>query len=444
MRCGEELAEPFAGKWGHGACHLGPAHVYGDESRQFDGCGGWHDAGDYGKYIVAAGKAVADLLLAYEWYPQAFQKQIPLPESDDHMPDVLHECKVELDWMMKMQDPLTGGVYHKLTTKQFPPLDCMPEDDTADLVASPISSTATASFAATLALAARIYEPFQSQYAALCMEKAELAWNWLEHHTNYPSFHNPEDVGTGEYGDEEDGDERYWAAAELYRTTGKERYHQAFIEQYHRADYSLYELGWTNMSGYGSISYLTSTRHKQEDIAEQLHQGFLNKASEFARISQCDGYGISLRPDDYIWGSNMNVFNHAMILLFANSLLDNNSYSGIIAQHIHYIFGTNVFGISYVTGCGSYAMSNPHHRPSVGDGIDEAVPGMLSGGPNKNLQDEYALEHLQGSAPAASFVDHIESYATNEITIYWNSPAVFVLAAFCNEHHPISSIAMTA
>ncbi|MCR8658805.1 glycoside hydrolase family 9 protein [Paenibacillus endoradicis] len=430
LRCGVELEEQYAGVWKHGTCHISLVHIHGAPEQQFDGSGGWHDAGDYGKYIVAAGKAVADLLLAYEWYPQAFTAQIPLPESNEHMADVLHECKVELDWMLRMQDQLSGGVYHKLTTLQFPPIDMMPEDDLAPLFASPISATATASFAATLALAARIYQPLDEDYASYCLQQAKIAWTWLEEHPSYPDFHNPIDVGTGEYGDPVDRDERYWAAAELYRTTGEEKYHEAFLDFVREQDFDHYQLGWVDMGGYGTICYLLTEHDQDEAVVTLLRDGLQLRAAQLVEISKQDGYGISMLPQHYVWGSNMNVMNNAMLLLIADRLFSTSEYVDIVTQHVHYIFGANVMGTSYVTGYGSKPMMNPHHRPSIGDGIVDPIPGMLSGGPNKNLQDEIATTQLQGAAPAAAFIDHIESYATNEITIYWNSPAVFVLSHF--------------
>ncbi|URN95651.1 MAG: glycoside hydrolase family 9 protein [Candidatus Pristimantibacillus lignocellulolyticus] len=430
LRCGVELDEQYAGVWKHGPCHTSLVHVHSAPDQQFDGCGGWHDAGDYGKYIVAAGKAVADLLLAYEWYPQAFVTPIPLPESNDRMDDVLHECKVELDWMLRMQDQASGGVYHKLTTLKFPPNDTMPEADLAPLYASPISATATASFAATLALAARIYQSIDENYAVHCLQQAKFAWKWLEEHPSYPDFHNPTDVETGEYGDPVDHDERYWAAAELYRTTGEAKYHEVFLDLVREQDFDHYQLGWTDMGGYGTICYLLTEHDQDKAVVALLRNGLQQRVTQLVEISKQDGYGISMLPEHYVWGSNMNVMNNAMLLLIADKLCSTSQYEAVVAQHVHYILGTNVMGTSYVTGFGSKPIMNPHHRPSIGDGIVDPVPGMLSGGPNKNLQDEIAIAELQGAAPAAAFIDHIESYATNEITIYWNSPAVFVLSHF--------------
>ena len=213
LRCGSELPKEFADQWHHQVCHLESAIVYGDEERKIDVSGGWHDAGDYGKYVVAAAKAVTDLLLAYELYGDAFVEPIPLPETDDVMPDVLHEVLYELEWLLKMQDPQTGGVYHKVTTLNFPGLEVMPEEDLADLYVSPISATATATFAAVTAQAARIYKPYNPELSEHLLNQSEQAWDWIEKNPDMPGFKNPAEITTGEYGDQHDIDEQYWAAA---------------------------------------------------------------------------------------------------------------------------------------------------------------------------------------------------------------------------------------
>ncbi len=430
FRCGTALDEPHAGPWKHEACHLTQAIVHGHESRRVDACGGWHDAGDYGKYVVPGAKAAADLMLAFELYPEAFAQPLPLPESDGRMPDVLHECRYELDWLQRMQDEESGGVFHKLTTRQFPAGDVMPEDDTAPLYLSPISATATGCFAGIMAMSARIYSPYDEAFAASCLKAAVRAWAWLEEHPDEPGFRNPADIATGEYGDGQDADERYWAAAELYRTTGETPYHEAFQALAKQDSFGKYELGWADMGGYGTFAYLMSEREEESELAQELMAGLLRRAGELAAVSDRDGYGLSLLPDQYIWGSNMLVMNHAMLLLVAGRLSGSENFERHVHEHVHYVLGANVMGTSYVTGYGARPIRHPHHRPSEGDGVEEPVPGLVSGGPNKGLHDDYAREHLAGRAPAASFADVMESYSTNEVAIYWNSPAVFVLSHF--------------
>ncbi|MCM3128894.1 glycoside hydrolase family 9 protein [Paenibacillus provencensis] len=428
LRCGEDLDEEYAGVWSHKACHTSQGSVHTNSSQRLDGNGGWHDAGDYGKYVVAGAKALVDLMLSWELYPNAFVHSIPLPETDGIMPDVLHECKVELEFLLKMQDAATGGSYHKLTTKQFPGLDVMPEEDEAELVFAPISATATAASCAVMAVAARIYNTYDAEFADKCLTSAKYSWTWLEKHPNEPGFRNPPDILTGEYGDACDLDERYWAATELYFSTGDSVYHDA-VKRYVQKDFPKCELGWADMGGYGTIRYLLADKQEKDAaLYAELKSHLLNEADRLLQIVKQDGYGISLKEEDYIWGSNMVVMNRAMLLLLAHKLCGNVEYEQAALGHVHYILGLNVLDLSYVTGFGEYSVMHPHHRPSVGDGVEAPVPGMLAGGPNKYLNDECMRTHLQGKPAAACYIDDKDSYAGNEITIYWNSPAVFVFS----------------
>ncbi|UJF31892.1 glycoside hydrolase family 9 protein [Paenibacillus hexagrammi] len=433
FRCGIELQEEFAAPWTHHACHLAPAIVYGQEDRRIDVCGGWHDAGDYGKYAGPGAKAVADLLLAFELYPNAFVDAVPLPETDGRIPDVLHECRYELDFLLNMQDEETGGVFHKVTTLQFPSLDCMPEHDLADLYLSPISAAATGCFAGVMAMAARVYQPYDAAYAEVCLRAAERAYAWLERNPDVPGFKNPPEIATGEYGDKLDHDERYWASAELYRTTGDQRYHQALKAWAAGNTFELYELGWADMGGYGTIAYLLTEKDRVDlKLYDKLQCGLVEDARRLAIISEQDGYGISLAPEQYIWGSNMLVMNNAMLMLIAHHFYKDSALEKCALDHVHYLLGRNALSMSYVTGYGTNPIRNPHHRPSVGDGVADPVPGQVAGGPNRHLQDDYAKVTLTGQPPAKCFVDHMDSYATNEVTIYWNSPAVFVFSHFAS------------
>jgi endoglucanase len=428
FRCGTALAESFAGPWTHGACHLADGIVYGEAGRRLDGSGGWHDAGDYGKYTVPAAKAVADLLLAYECYPDAFRRPLPLPETDGAMPDVLHECRWELAFLLKMQDPDSGGAFHKLTTKRFPPLDRKPEDDLDDLYFMPVSPTATGGFAAVMAMAARAYRPFDAAFANRCLAAALRAWEWLEARPDAPNFKNPPDVATGEYGDDCSDDERYWAAAELYRTTGETRFYDE-AARLHKLPFSKTELGWADVGGYGTLALLL---HDEYRVAAGLRASLLdawkNRADQLVARAVKDGFRTTLEKADYIWGSNMLAMNRAMHLLVARRLFGDPLYERTALDQVHYLLGRNAPDISYVTGFGDRAVRDPHYRPGAADGVDEPVPGFVAGGPNANLQDDIARNRLAGKPPALCFADHKDSYSTNEVTIYWNSPAVFVFS----------------
>ena len=85
------------------------------------------------------------------------------------------------------------------------------------------STCATADLAAVAAIAARVYAPFDANFGKQNLEAARKAWLWTEKFPNV-TFKNPQRINTGEYGDDSCSDERLWAAAELWRTTGEKSY----------------------------------------------------------------------------------------------------------------------------------------------------------------------------------------------------------------------------
>ena len=221
QRCGSEIQDA---EFGHKACHTDMATIYGTDTK-IDVTGGWHDAGDYGRYTVAAAKAVADLLYAYDANPDLFGDKSGIPESGNNVPDILDETRYELEWMLKMQAS-DGGVYHKVSCAVFPGY-VMPTEETAPLLVTPVSSTATADFCASMAMASEFYKKYDKDFADKCLKAAEKSWAYLEAHPEF-NFKNPgEDIVTGEYGDVTDKDERYWAAAQMFRATGDEKYSKA-------------------------------------------------------------------------------------------------------------------------------------------------------------------------------------------------------------------------
>jgi endoglucanase len=175
------------------------------------------------------------------------------------------------------------------------------------------------------------------------------------------------------------------------------------------------------------------TADKDSELYILLKKGWMDQADQFVMQSAEEGYGISLTPKEYIWGSNMLVMNRAMVLLIANYFEQNNVYVQTGLDHLHYLLGRNAMNISYVTGFGANAILNPHYRPSMALSNVNPVPGLVSGGPASGLRDDYAAKVLKGQPPAKSFVDHHKSYSTNEVTIYWNSPVVFVVSHFVDK-----------
>ncbi len=412
QRCGTEIVDD---KFGHVACHDTVATIYGtDETIEVNG--GWHDAGDYGRYVVAAAKAVADLMYAYQTNPAMYSDNIGIPESNNGTADILDEVRYELEWMLKMQDKNDGGVYHKVSCDVFPGY-VMPEKETKPLIVMPKSTTATADFAASMALAYEIYKDVDAGFADTCLEAAIKAYAWAEANPNV-TYTNPDDVVTGEYGDNVTTDERYWAALQLYRATGDTKY----ISNVSTASKGL---DWSTVGDYGNIAVLTMKDiDKNSDIYTKALAAVKKQADDFVSISDVMPYGAAITK--YNWGSNMTVANAGIILGLAYNETGDEKYLNAANAQLDYLLGTNPLGTSFVTGFGTVSPENPHHRPSMA--VGEAMEGMLVGGVNQNLEDSAAKAYCKSVAPAKRWVDNSESYSTNEITIYWNSPLTYLLS----------------
>lgn len=419
QRCGCEVVDDNAG---HKACHDSLATVYGTDEK-IDVTGGWHDAGDYGRYIVPAAKSVADLLIAYDTNPALFGDDTGIPESGNGVADILDEVRFELEWMLKMQNKETGGVYHKVSCENFPGY-VMPEGEKDALFVTPVSTTATADFCASMAMAYEWYLDIDKDFAEKCLAAAESAWKFLESNPDF-IFKNPKEIVTGEYGDKSDRDERYWAAAQMYRATGDSKYAEALAAMPVKTG-----MGWADMGDYASYAYLTMDSSKQDEaIKAKMAESVLEQTALLAKNSQGAPYGETLSK--YFWGCNMDVANHAMMLYLADKLDSSVDYKKEVSSQLNYLLGKNPLATCFVTGFGTVSPQNPHHRPSIA--LKKAIPGMLVGGPNSGLEDSAALAFLEDAPPAKCYIDNAESYSTNEITIYWNSPFVALLADVLTE-----------
>ncbi|HVS30338.1 MAG TPA: glycoside hydrolase family 9 protein, partial [Thermoanaerobaculia bacterium] len=362
----------------------------------------WHDAGDYGRYVVNSGIATGTLLWAWELFPESFEDI-----------DLLDEVRWNLEWMLSMQDE-DGGVWHKQTSLDFPGFVMPHDDDTISYVIGK-GSCATANLAAVSAMAARIYD---GAFAEENLKASRRAWRWLEQHPNV-RFRNPSGVSTGEYGDKDCSDERLWAAAELWKSGGDRDAKVHLLANLHRAE--------TGPPSWKEVGALALWRAALEGDGHSMRRTVAAADVVVAR-ARAHRWRIPMRERDFVWGSNGVAANYAMQLLVANEIRPDARYVAAAHDILEYLLGRNPFGISYVTGHGTKPVRHPHHRPSGADGIDAPWPGLLAGGPNRNRQDPVLKKMPRGTPPIRMYADDQESYASNEIAINWNAPLVFLLA----------------
>lgn len=433
QRCGTSVSLSYGGAdFGHAACHTA-----GIDLSSFDGTGqpsvlvgGWHDAGDYGRYTVNAAFTLGTLLRAWEDYSADLGPiALAIPETGGSTPDFLAEARWEIEWLLQMEYADGSGRFaNEVNSQTYPPF-VMPEDDTSPIALASTSSMATAASAAVLAQAARVFRPTDATFADRCESAALRAYGWL---TSQPTLVLPSERWAAGYtygsdpGDATsqslDASARIWAAAEIWVTTGSASALLDFETRVQAASYAFNSApDWFDPGDLGVISYLrTDSALQSAGAVDALSQSVLGAAAALrsAHDAADNGWG---RAQGYWWGANGTTARSCLVLQMAQRLDSTGNWMDLCAEQIGTLLGRNPYGRSQVTGIGVDPPMHPHHRPSGADGVVPPWPGLLVGGPQQN-----------GGA-WTDWTDNQDDYFTNETAINWNAALVVALAGFLGD-----------
>lgn len=432
-----------------------------------DVTGGWYDAGDHGKYVVNGGISV---WLMQNQYERAVKNDteaayadgtMNIPENANNYPDLLDEARWEIEWLLKMivQDgEYENMAYHKVHDIKWTALGLAPADDKEERIIKPPTTAATLNLAAVCAQAARLWKDYDSAFAEKCLDAAEDAYEAAKEHSD---MYAPLDqsIGGGAYGDNDVSDEFYWAACELFRTTGDDDYLSDMkkSEWYLNIPTALTKgetngvigsFDWGNTAVLGSLTLILDKDCIKGD-SSKLESAVTEAADTYISLEQEQGYGqpygqskLSYEDDTvgYVWGSNSFVADNAIVIAAAYELTEDDKYMNGVISAVDYLLGRNPMDYSYVTSYGAHAVENPHHRywcaQSV-EGFPSAPAGVLVGGPNSGMQDPWVMGSgwVKGSiAPAKCYLDNVEAWSVNECTINWNAPLAW-LTSFLSENN---------
>ncbi|MDR0330963.1 MAG: glycoside hydrolase family 9 protein [Chitinispirillales bacterium] len=430
-RCGTAVDATYNGeRYQHAACHINDGnlqYIGGGGTR--DATGGWHDAGDYNKYVVNSGVSVGLMLKAWEHFGKTLDTiDLIAVNKDGNIPKYLSEVKYNLDWVAKMQYD-DGKVSHKLSATGFCGMNVMPENELSTRYFVPYGTPATASFVAMLAQASRIYKPYDPVFADSCLAKAKRSYTFLKQSAHV----DPDQTGfsTGGYGVTNDAGIRRWAAIELWETTGDAEYLSDFHGTARAADLGN-KIEWANVNGLALLSYLTSEKTgKRQSLADSLTARLISNANALEAATITHGYGRVFGATNYYWGAHGALTATAYVLHTAYSLTGDEKYRKAGHEILSHIFGRNYYGRSFVTGVGHNPPQNPHDRRSSASG--KPWPGYLIGGPGhdkSNDNDLRAYACASGTPAAACWKDDAGDYATNEIAINWNASMIYALSGF--------------
>jgi len=353
---------------------------------------GWFDAGDYGQYVPNAAPVWYLAGAALDLAPQRFgDGDLNIPESGNGIPDLLDELDWGLDWLLGMQDPTDGGVWFRVASRTW---DAVPPHliTTPRLLAEK-TSHATAAFAAACALHARLIRPYRPARADEALAAARRAWDFIATRADWPAegerYKNPAGVSAGDYADVSARDNRLWAAAELYRTTGEASYRVAFEALLPQVKIDpTAGVSFKDFALAGLWAYLLAPGEGKDPGSVAQARSALLAAADW-RVRKANEHPFRAPTHQAIglagWGSFAVSTRATLPLLQAYRLTGKTDYLDRAWQSPHPQLGANPQSISYLTGFGARSPHFPLSKLTKGGAPGDPLQGIPVLGPQFHL-----------------------------------------------------------
>ncbi len=416
QRCG--FTEPEM----HDICHQADitSIINGSETinRSVDLTGGWHDAGDYTKFLNTTAYTVYTLLFAYEFDPVKFGFDL----DGNNVPDVLDEAKIGLDWLLRCNYEKFKLITQVQDLRDHQVGWRMPEDDPLAFDRpgfTGMGKNIIGIYSAAMAIASRIWrEKLQfEEFADACLNSAENLLSITNEAADIDSN------GTGAYLDKTFHGKLALANIEMYLTTNRPNFLEEAVKH---ADAAGADYWWS----YGDMS---SYAHYKLAKIENRFSDYLKESLEHYKNSyESNVFG---QPIEFGWGSNITLLGVTLKNILYKNLTGDITYDTLALSQRDYILGKNPWGVSFISGFGNNYPRNYHHQISA---IKKKVlPGGFAAGPSKKEIIEkfnipYSSQDIfeQFQTEQAYYRDDYNDYITNEPTIVGNATAVLVMGYF--------------
>lgn len=413
QRCGP--TNPFL----HQPCHLSDASIvfgYKDSSAR-DLTGGWHDAGDYVKFLKTTAYTTYVLMFSYEFDEKKFSYDL----DNNSVPDILEEAKVGIDWLLRcnvdnqtLVSQVQNQTDHNIGWR-------LPENDSLQFTRPAfvsIGKNTVGLYAATLALASRIWknEFFENNFASECLSIAEkfyLLRNEVQDIDTTFSNHYPEKDFNGKLA---------LAAIELYTSTGKDIYLKDALEYGNKAGADF----WWSVGDINSLAHYKISKYKPE-YSKYIYQN-LKHSQNLSRKS------IFREGLSYSWGTTNTFLGLSFQNILYTHLTNSNEFDSLSILQRDFILGRNPWGISFIYNIGKVFTKNLHSQ--VGFFNSGYLPGALSAGPAPTEILEKFNIKSSGSyldnfnTESVKYFDDWANFITNEPTIIGNATALFVFGFY--------------
>ncbi|MEG8945523.1 glycoside hydrolase family 9 protein [Rosettibacter firmus] len=407
----------------HDVCHIADATSIIDGknviNKNIDVTGGWHDAGDYIKFLNTTAFATYMLLFSYEFNPEKFS----FDNNRNNLPDILEEAKVGLDWLLRCNYEGKKFVTQVQDLKDHESEWRLPENDKYGFdrpATLGIGKNLIGIYSATLALASRIWrDKFQYyEFADKCLNTAR---HFYSIRNNVPDV---DSSGSGMYLDKEFKGKLALAAIELFITTKNKKYYEDAISYIDSASNNFW---WS----WGDINPIV---HYKLSIYDKRYSELLkNNLEEFNRYKNSNTFGLGTVLN---WGSNNTLLGITLQNILWKKLTGDSYYDTLACLQKDFILGRNPWGISFIYGFGKNYSQNFHHQISY---FKKKLPGGFAAGPvprkllnDFKIQFENEDKYSQFQTNEIYYRDDRWDYITNEPTISANATAIFVFGNLMN------------
>lgn len=239
-------------------------------------------------------RIVAALLLAYELFPEVHEDSAG--ENTNGIPSILEECAARVEQISGEQNIQTGGV-----------------------------GSATAWYAAVLAKFSHLYQKYDSTTAKKYIQLADKAWKYMEEQKDaIPQ-------------------ERFFAAAELYRATGRQQYHNVAKE----LGRSLVPEQEREALIYGRITYTATESKVDVGLCSYFLLDLMEQAEEISEESKEATFLVKAEIEE----EGLHWFLDQMTIMCVVDYVNaNKEYATVIENHQQYLMGRNYNGACYIDG----------------------------------------------------------------------------------------------
>jgi endoglucanase len=412
----------------HGQCHMKPARKTTNEN--VDLSGGWHDAGDYIKFLATAGHS-ANLL---------FTSAILLEDSQIENQTVIDEALWGAAWVKKLWDKETQTLYYQVGDYSDHTEWRLPDGDdsstrTQKAYAVEPGKGANVGGKATSTLAFAAYflkKQGQPTLAQNYITTATEIYQWAKTRTQAQS------ATDGFYDEYNYKDDMALAAVALYLVTQNSTY-QREAKQYIEAAGN----GWHFDYGNSHPLAMFHMGRIDQSFKSQAIALLKSEASNYDRESKGNLFGQS--NTKFYWGSATAMSGAALTMGLYQIISGDETFQNSASQQKHFILGKNQWGVAWVNSIGHVWSENPHHQ--IADLKNVELVGFWNEGPlpksdwealNINLTSPDSYSSFQ--TDQAVYHDSVVDYATNEPTIVGNATGVALTSFFLVIENKTSSM----